>query len=310
MSTRISDQVLVLIILMSVGFLSYKLKIVTKEVPGLFSNFIMKVSMPCLIITSFRRPFSRELLWEAVIVMGIASAIYAFSLLLSLVYPYILGMRGPERGVHRYAIIISNVGFIGFPVVETIMGRHYIFHASIYNMISSFMAFSIAAWLMAKEGGKALVFSWRVFFNVPFVATVAGFLVFLFSISFPEPVEQSLRMVGAVTTPLAMAVIGITIAQANIRKMLARWQIYITSLVRLLLIPALTGLACYFAGIRGPLLMLVVIICGMPAGSTTSILATVYEVAEDEGSSLVVLTTILSLITIPLLVVVIQQFIG
>ena len=302
MNTTVAGQVLVLVILMAVGFVSFKLKITNREAASYFSSFVLKITLPCLILNSFHHAYSRELLGEAGTTIAAAFAIYGFSFLLSLAYPYILRMKGPERGVHRYALFIPNSGLVGFPVIEAVMGPLYLFHASLFNIPSHIMAFSVGIWIVAKESGKASSISRKMFLNAPIICTVAGFFMFLFSITLPAPLEKSISYVGNMTTPLSMAVIGITIAQANIKHMLGYWRVYVTVFVRLLLIPALVFIVCYFVGVRGPMLILPVIITATPAGSTTSILASVYGIAEEEAGAIVALSTMLCAITIPLVV--------
>ena len=309
MNVQVTDQVLVLFLLMATGFLSYKLKITTKEAAAYFSSFVMKIPLPCMMFSSFLRPYTRELLGEALFTLGIALVIYAFAFLLCLAYPYVLGIKGPERGVHRYVVLIPNSGLIGFPVIAAVMGPLFIFHASMFCVPGSIMAFSAGLWLVAKEGKKAPVISWKFFASPLLIATLIGFSLFLLEIRLPGPLEQSIGMMGTATSPLAMAVIGISIAQANIKQILGRWRVYVTVAMRLLVIPALVGAVCYIAGLRGPFLMLPVILCSMPAGSTTSIFSSVYDVAIEEAGSLVALSVILCSVTIPLVVIVVH-FLG
>ena len=310
MGIQVLSQVMVVFILMAVGFLSFKLKITSKEIAAHFSSFGVKIAFPCLIFASFMRPFSAELLGEAAITMGVAFLVYGFAFLVAWVYPHILRMKGAERGVHRYALIFPNSGFMGFPVVYAIFGPFYLFHAAVFNMPLGVLAFSVGVWLIAKEEGKAPPLSWKIFANPPMIATLIGFALFLFSIPLPSPVEQSIRMIGGVTTPLFMVIIGISIAQADMKRILGRWQIYITVAMRLLIVPALTGLFCYFIGIRDNLLILLVILIAMPAGSTVSVIATLYDVAAEEASSIVVFSTMLSAITIPVALIILNQIAG
>ena len=308
MDAQIAGQVLVLFILIIVGFLSYKLKITTQEASAYFSSFAMKITIPCLVFSSYIRPFNQELMGEAFVTLGVAFFVYGFTFLVGMVYPHIMGIKGPERGVHRYALFIANTGIIGLPVVAAIMGPLYLFHASIFSVPANILSFSVGAWLVAKEGKKPPVFTWKVFITPLLAATIAGFFVFLFSIPLPLPLEQSIRMVGATSTPLGMAVVGISIAAADIKRLFGRWRIYVTAIVRLLGIPALVALACFLAGIRGPLLMLPVILTAMPAGSTTSIFAVVYDVAKEEAGSILALSVILSAATIPIVVIALHFF--
>jgi len=310
MGAQVLSQVLVLFILMALGFLSFRLKIAPKEAASYFSAFGMKIALPCLILSSFIRPFTRELLGEAGIALGVSFFVYGLAFLLAWGYPYLLKMKGPERGVHRYALIVSNSGFMGFPVIEAVLGTFYLFHVAIFNVPLGLLAFSIGIWLIAKEEGKAPALSWKFFVNPALAATVAGFAMFLFSIPLPLPVEQSIRLVGGMTTPLFMVIIGISIAQADVRRMLGRWRIYVTAFMRLFFVPVLTAVFCYLIGIRGNLLILAVLLTAMPVASTTTVIAAIYDVAVEEASSIVVFSTILSAATIPLTLIAIYYFLG
>ena len=310
MDTQVSGQVLVLFILIALGFASYKLKITTKEAAVYFSSFAMKITLPCMILVSFFRPFSRELLGEAISTLGISTVVYVISLSFALAYPHILRITGPERGVHRYALFNPNSGLIGFPVIEAVLGPSFIFHASMFNIPANIVAFSIGVWIVAKEGKKAPALSWKIFISPLFIVTIVGFVMFSFSLRLPWPIEQSMRAAGSITSPLSMVVIGISIAQADLKQVFGRWRIYVTVIIRLLVIPALVGISCYMAGVRGALLTLPVILTAMPAGSTTSIFATVYDVAVEEAGSIVALSTMLSAFTIPLVVIAVHYFLG
>ena len=301
---------LVIFLLMAFGFLGSKFNVTTKEAAAYFSSFGLKIALPCLILSSFLRPFTRELLGEAGIALAAAFSVYAFAFLLAWAYPYVLKIKGPERGVHRYSLIVSNSGFMGFPVIEAVLGPFYLFHVAIFNVPLGLLAFSVGVWLIAKEEGKAPAFSWKFFVNAPVVATVAGFAIFLFSIPLPAPLEQSIRLVGGMTTPLFMVIIGISIAQADIKRLFGRWRIYVTTSMRLIVVPILMAVFCYLIGIRGNLLVLSVLLTAMPVASTTSVIATMYGVAAEEASSIVVFSTIVSAATIPLTLLAIHQFLG
>jgi predicted permease len=107
-------------------------------------------------------------------------------------------------------------------------------------------------------------------------------------------------MTGDMTSPLSMILIGTTLAQANIRQVFGRWQVYVTTAMRLLILPATVGLIFYLLGIRGPLFVMGILITAMPVGSSTSILASLYDTAPEEASSLVFLSTLLCMVTVPL----------
>jgi predicted permease len=248
-----------------------------------------------------------ELLGETGVALGASAIIHAIAFAVAIPYPYLIRMKGPERGVHRYAAIFSNVGFMGYPMIEAILGPSYLIHLSVYNIPFNILAYSIGAWFIAKEGDKSLGITWKTFINPRIITTLLGFVMFLFSVPLPEFLLRSLKMAGDITSPLSMMVIGISLSGVGIRQMLGRWQIYATMAVRLLGMPALMGLVFYLLGIRGPLMLLAIIVTAMPPGTTTSILAASYNVAAEEASSLVFLSTLFSIVTIPVVVFVINQ---
>jgi predicted permease len=298
----VASQVLVLFILMLAGFVCAKLRVTGPEMAGHFSSFIITITLPAMLIASFQRPFSRELLGEAGLALGVSAIVYGFAFILAFVYPRIIGMPGPERGVHRYALIISNCGFIGYPMVEAVLGPDYIFHAVIFNIPFSFLAYSVCAWLISKEGEKAIAISWKTFVNPCVAATVLGLMFFCFSLRLPEPLYRAVKMTGDMTSPLSMIVIGTTLAQADPRRVFGRWRVYVTVALRLLILPAAAALGFSFFGLQGRLLMLAVLLTAMPAGAATSILASLYGVAPEEASSLVFLSTLFCMATVPLMI--------
>jgi predicted permease len=300
------SQVSVLIILIALGYVCAKFKIAGPEAAGWFSVLILNISLPCITLVSFQRPFSAELLGEAGLAVAASAFMYALAFPVAMVFPYLLGIKGPERGVHRYAIMFSNCGFMGFPMIEALLGPEYLFHACVFNIFFNLLAYSLGAWLIAKEGAGHISVSWKTFINPTVAATIAGMLLFLFSVTLPVPLYKSLKMAGDITSPLAMMVIGINLAQAKAGQVWGRWRLYLTAFVRLAVLPFLVALGCWLLGFRSPVLILVIILAAMPAASATSILASVYNVAPEESSSLVFLSTLFSMATIPLVMLIIN----
>ncbi|WP_304240612.1 AEC family transporter [Gracilinema caldarium] len=297
---NVINQVLVLFFLIAIGYGARKLRAIHDGAIGHFSSFVLNISLPALILVSLQRPFSRELLGEAGLTLGLSFMIYGFSFLLAGLYPFIVPLSRKERGVHRYALIFSNVGFMGYPVVEAILGQKALFYLAIYNIPFNFLAFSIGAWLIAREGERPLLLSWKTFINPSVIATLLGFLLFLGSVKLPGPLYQTLKMTGDITSPLSMIVIGAILGKMPLRSVLGTWQRYGTTLVRLLLLPAAVGFLLYSAGFRGLFFILPTLVTAMPVAANTSILAEVYGADAESASSLVFISTLFCIITIPL----------
>jgi len=278
------------------------MKILGKEAANALSPIIINIAMPCLLLESFQRPFSAQLLKEAGASVTAAVIMYAITIPIAFLYPKLAGIKGPEKGVHRFSLLFSNCGFIGYPMVAAILGGQYIFHTILFNIFFNLTAYSFGAWLIAREGEKKMKLTWKIIFNPNVIATIAGFLMFIFSVKLPDVLYKGLKMTGDTTTPLSMLVIGIVMAQTDPRQVWGQWKIYLAVSFRLIFLPLLTGLACLFFGVRHDLLVLAVIIAAMPAATTASIFSTMYNAAPGEGSALVFMSTLFSMATIPLMV--------
>jgi predicted permease len=306
---QVFSRIFALFLLISIGFILSKTKIAGPAARERFSVFIINVSLPALLIVNFQQPFSRELLGEGVGALFLSVLLYGLSMFIAFLYPRFLRIRGPERGVHRYALIFSNCGFIGYPMVLSLLGPDLIFHTIMFNSLFSFLAYSIGAWFISKEGKEALSLSWKTFFNPSVFATIIGFTFFIFSIKLPEPLYRCCQMLGDTTTPLSMVVIGITLSQATIKECFGKPVIYVTVAMRLIIMPALAILVCVLIKASPSLTALAVLLIAMPVASTASILASLYHVAAEEAGSLVFISTILSMLTIPLIMSALGRFI-
>ena len=180
------------------------------------------------------------------------------------------------------------------------MGQKALFYLAIYNIPFNFLAFSVGAWLIAREGEHPLLLNWKTFITPSVIATLVGFLFFLGSIRLPETVYQTLKLTGDITSPLSMIVIGAILGKMPFRSVLGNWQRYVTTLVRLLFLPAVVGIILYGIGLRGLFLVLPTIVTAMPIAANTSLLAGVYGADAESSSSLVFISTMLCIVTIPL----------
>lgn len=308
-------QSLVLFIMMSAGFAAGKLGILKGETVRSLSRFLLDFTLPALVIISMQKPFSPELRDQAMRVLGLSAVVYgaAFPLAYGLTALY-RGAPAAEKGVHRFAMCFSNVGFMGFPVALSVLGRESLFMVSVYNIPFQILAFSVGIVLIRGAGPRSgvpdaprgtafsrLVAGAKAFMNPAVLAAVIGFALFLLSVRIPEPLYSAMELLGETTTPLAMAVIGAVLAGSKLGSVFSNPRIWLTTAYRLALYPLIVyGLAAAF-GLEDLELAVPVLIAAMPVAANTTILAGVYGGDEVSASGLVFISTILSLISIPLL---------
>ncbi|MBU0956587.1 MAG: AEC family transporter [Spirochaetes bacterium] len=321
-------QSLILFGLIAVGFVAGRLKTIGQESAVSLSRFLVHFTLPALIIVSMQQPFSPDLRNQAFQVLGFSTLVYAsaFALawLLTLSYRH---SSARELGVHRFAMCFSNVGFMGFPVAEAILGRESLFIVSIYNIPFQILAFSVGILMIAgrhpaarpQDGNTVAAGTTgtthsatagsnsskrslgRLLLNPSILSAIIGFFLFLFSIQLPGPLFSILDILGGTTTPLAMVLIGVQLAHSGSARILLRPTLWVTGTYRLLIHPLLVFALARLFGLSGLNLAVPVLIAAMPVAANSSILAAAYGGDSELAGGLVFATTLLSLATIPLI---------
>lgn len=308
-----------LVLMMSAGFLAWRLRVLTREAVQALSRFLVDFTLPALIIVSMQRPFSPALRDEAFLTLGISTAVYAVSIPAALLLARSLRAPRSSRGTYAFAASFSNVAFMGFPVMEALFGRESLFAVSVNNIPFQVLAFSAGIVMIASGRGSAEAgtesgsggdsrgqlsaprLSIRSLVNPAIIATLTGFAFFLFSVRVGEPLYGALETLGSVTTPLSMVLIGAMLARARLGRTLGEWRVWVLAAWRLFLHPAALWFILRALGADGMILAVPVVVAAMPVAANTSILAEVYGGDSETASGLVFLTTVLSTLSIPLL---------
>lgn len=301
---------------MSTGFAAGRMGVFGGDSRKSLSRLLVDFTLPALIIVSMQKPFTPELRDQALRVLALSVTVYALSFPLAflLTLPY-KNASLKEKGVHRFAICFSNVGFMGFPIAQAILGKDSLFMVSVYNIPFQVLAFSAGILLIRgkppagkKDTGapdpaprqKSVIAQILKLANPAIISALLGFALFIFSIKIPSLLFTAMQLLGDTTTPLAMVLIGANLAATKLGALFRNPRLWTTSAIRLFLLPALVFLLARAAGLQGLELSVPVLIAAMPVAANSSILATVYDGDADTASALVFLSTILSLASIPL----------
>lgn len=298
-------QILVLFLLLLVGYVARKLYVIDDQATSGISSLLLKVALPALIIDSLQQSFSPALLKASGKILVIALSVYAFSGLLAVIVGRLLQAPPQDAGVYRFAILFSNVGFMGYPVVQAVLGSEAVFYAAIYNLPFNLLVFTLGILILSwgKTGGPAM--TPRMFLNPATVSVAIGFVFFLFSVQLPGPIATVVSQLGSLTTPLSMILIGALLANADFKDTLGNWRIYVVCLIRLLGIPFLLWSVLRLFTADPFLLGVPTVIAAMPVAANAAILAQEYEGNSVLASQMVFVSTLLSIITIPLVAYVI-----
>ncbi|MEN6342971.1 MAG: AEC family transporter [Methanospirillum sp.] len=292
-------QVLTLFLLILVGWGVRRLELFTDEVTSGLSRFLVNVALPALVIDSMQIPFDPALAREGAQLALAAGAFYVGAILFALVFPRLIRARPEERPVFSFLVVFANTGFMGYPVVMAIWGEKAVFLAAIYNLLFSLLIFTVGVLLLTggKSGWREV--SPRVLLSPGIVSVGIGLALFFLSVQLPEVIGGPIAMLGGLTTPLSMIVIGALLARLDPRTIFGNPRVYIYAGVRLLLLPLAT-LVLLRPFVADPLVLGVcVVLAAMPGATNAALFATEYGVNPELASQSVFITTLFCIATIP-----------
>ena len=289
----IVTQIAVMFVLILCGYLLFRSGKVTADSTGSLGNLLIYVSLPCVIFRGFlqERTAARS---QGLLI----SAAAAFGVLLISVLVSRLCFR--KDAVAAFGGAFSNPGFFGVPVISALLGSGAV------SYIAAFIAFlNILQWTVGVswlKGGKEKFQITRLL-KAPFlIATVLGLIFYLTGLSLPGVLDSAVSLSAGLNTPLSMFLIGAYLAQTDLRRMFTRGRNYLISAVRLVLIPALAvGVLCLVPGAFSDLRMAVLIAAACPVGANIAVYAQQQKADYAYAVESVVVSTLLSVITMPLM---------
>ncbi len=291
----VGGSVVTLLLMMAVGFLLAKKKLLSGNTLTQLSTVLMCVVNPALMINTFLNetcdgPTVRALLVAAAVLVGT----YVIQALLMILF----FRRQPEesRGVSRFASIYGNVGFMGVPLIQSVLGA-----PGMVTTVVSLGVFNIAIWTHGiwLVGGKGKVSLKKVLLNPGVIGLAIALALFAARIPLPAPVRSAVGYISSLNTPLAMVVIGAQMAAVNLLQLLREVRLLGVAAVKLLLLPAITMVVLLPLGLDPMIYTAVVILSGCPAAGASSLMCQMTGKDASYAARLVTLTTMISVITLP-----------
>ncbi len=292
------NQVLILFLMLLVGFCARKKRLLNTEMNNGLIEILLNITVPFAIITSFNFKFSSSILHNIIILFLCAVFAHVFSVLTG----WILFFRynKPERKILRFAVVFSNAGFMGLPVLAGLFGKIGIFYGSIYVAVFNIFVWTLGVVIM---NGRKELKPFKALTNPALIAVLLGTVLFCFSLKLPGPLYKALDIIGSMTTPLSMIVIGSLLAELKFQEVFAGFSVYYGVVTRLLIIPLIMATLFHLVGIKEPLLKISITSIAMPVATMTAILAEKYNGNTMLASRLIFISTALSIFTIPLILI-------
>lgn len=296
-----------LFLILIVGWVGHKTKVFPAETQTALTKLVVYITTPCTILYSVLNNSSLPGIGVMVELLLISSACYIAVAALSLLAVKLMHIHPGSRGAYVCMLLFTNCGFIGFPVVQAIFGADAVFYASILNIPFYPCLYTLGVYLLSKDatdrglGQAEIALSWRTFVSPCMVASVAAVVLALTGLKFPAVLTNTIGTIGNITTPGALLVIGISIAKQPLREMLGSAKIYLMSALRLIVLPVLIWFVLHFFLHDQTILGVIVVTFAMPTATMVSMLADEYGSDQRATVQGVFLTTLFSMVTIPLL---------
>ena len=285
-----AQQVIVLFLLIGVGTLAVKTGVLKLKHKQPLSNLLVNIVVPAMIVNSYQMEFSLEIL---------RNLLAAFGTVLTLALP--ARRKNSRTAIFRFASIFSNAAYMGFPLISALFGSEGLLYASAYVTVFNVLLWTLGySMVSGSSDPKAVVKSLA---HTPAIyAVLVGLAIYLLQIPIPALLAQPISLLGAMNTPLSMLITGMLIAAGDLKSIVCSRPIWKLAAVRMLVIPALCLGAFALLGLFrfGMAAQVVLLLECCPAAAITSVFAVQFGHDEQFAAGCVVLTTLLSILTLPL----------
>ena len=297
------EVMMTLFAIVIVGYVAGRLGYMGGEFDKKLSSLVINFTCPALILAS---AMTGELPDRRLILplLGISTLTYILLTGVAFLLPRFLTKKKDDEGIVGFALMFGNVGFMGYPVVASIFGQQAVFYAAVLNVVNTFAVFTIGTILIVGDLSDGRRFQKKVLYSTPMLSAYLAMLIVAFGIDgIPGIISQPLTMIGNITVPAALLIIGSSMSQLSARSMLGNMTVYTTTVFRLLLIPIGLYYLCSALGFDSYVVNINTLVVAMPVATYGTILCLKYNRDTTLITETTLITTLLSMLTIPLLTI-------
>ncbi len=302
-------QIAQFFIMIIMGYTLVKLKIVKSEDSKVLSMVCLYLIMPCVIINSFLIEFTPEKLKGLGLAVGVAIVIH----FVAWIFIRILGKVFNFNPVEKASVMYSNAANMVIPVVMSVLGDEWVLYSSAFVSVQLVLLWTHCKSMLSNEKGFELK---KIYTNINLIAIFIGILLFITKIHIPSVLQGTLKSVGGTVAPISMIITGMIMAGAELKKVFSNGRIYLVLFFRMIFFPFIVFMIIYFTGItkvidNGAMILLVTFIATItPTASSITQMAQVYGNNEQYAGAINIMTTIVSIVTMPIMVALYCSFIA
>lgn len=304
----IISQMIILFLILTLGYFIFKIKLVDDNFTKQLSALVIKVTMPALLLSSVLDITERQPLRDVLTSFGIAVALFFIVMpIVGFLLAKLFRVKRNSTGLYVFMATFSNVGFMGFPVISALAGEVGLFYAAIYNLVFNVAVFTLGVWLVNHDkDGESSGFDIKLLMSPGVIAALLAIALYFMNIKLPVLLCDTIRSVGSITSPSAMLIIGCTLAKMDVKTVFSDWRLYPWTLIKQIVIPILLWIPLAMIIKNEILLTVTFILFLMPVANNAVLFANTYNGDEELAARSVFLTTLFSLLTVPICVWAIQ----
>lgn len=296
------NMVATLAVLLAVGFGSRRTGLIDDAFSKKLSKLVVSVGQPMLIISSIISiEYSAENLRRGLTTVALSFLLHLFMPLIAVFASKLTG-KGEVRKISSFALVFTNAGFIGLPILGSIFGSDGLFCGAFYLIGFNMSVWTLGLLVLARGRSDIKLTPKKIFLNHGTVPCVVGFLLFILNVPIPTFLRQSAGYLAELCTPLSMMIAGALIATGKLREFFGNARVYAFSALKLILMPAVVCVFLKLIGLDDFYIVFGTVMAALPSASMTVILGEMYNIEPVYASRIVGMTTVLCTLTLPLAV--------
>lgn len=298
----LNNQIAIIFLLMLLGALINRLGFMHSQTSSDLTNILLNIVSPCLIINAFEQPYSSDRIQQLLLAGVGVLLFYLLEIIIASVTFHKIKDSNLQR-ILKYGCIFSNAGFMGVPLASALFGKIGVFFAVVslagFNIFN--WTYGVSLFNSANKHKNKLFKLKMALLNPNIIAIVAGLLLFVSSISLPHVISQTVSYVGMINTPLSMIVIGNSLGNIKLQKEARNFSLWLAVALRNLFFPVLALIIFRFLGVTGVALDTTIIMMACPVAGIVVLFTLQNNDDVAPAITLMGVSTILSLITIPII---------
>ena len=304
--TVVIQQMVIIFILIGIGMILFRRRLLSEEGSKQISGLIINVTNPALLICSALDDGPKASLRDLGIALAAYAAVFAILIAVGFLLPCLLRVPKDLHYAYQMLTVFGNVGFIGIPLASAVLGSESLIFVSIFNLPFNLLIYTLGISLLQRAAGQAekevtIPSSGRLqkLVNAGTVSAAVTVIFYLGNFHVPTVISSALSYTGRATTLLSMLVLGVSVAQIAPKEIFSHPKLYLFTLLRQILVPI--GCILFMGSLIDNRLILntMLLMVAVPAANMPLMLAKQLDMETDSISQGIILTTILSLVTVP-----------